>query len=798
MHRRTLRPTPRLVALACAATLAAALAQAAPVDIDLPAQPLPDAIKALARATGTSIAADSALLAGKAAPAVRGRLEPGDALARLLAGSGLEAVAQPQGGWTLRPATAIGASLSEVRVTAQAGRESPTEGSRAYTTPVTRTATGLTLAPRDTPQSISIVTRERMDEQGMSTVLDTLRHTTGVSYEPWDRGRGAITARGFSVSKYQFDGVPVSSGNVGIETSNAVLYDRVEVLRGATGLLTGTGDASATVNLVRKRPRLADGKTFTGKIGLELGSWDHRAATADLSMALNADASVRARLVAHANQHDAFIDLERTRNQTFYGVVEADLDSRTRLSVGASDQEDRRYGVTWVGLPYWYTDGTRTSWRRSQTIAPDWNIWHTREQTTFATLEHQFDNRWTLRATLDHYRQVEESKLLWSWGDPDRTTGLGMEGVPYHYLTRPTQNAAGLIASGPFTLLGREHEATIGIAHNRDQGQWSNRDPLDGISVLPSIYGWDGSFAEPPMGERVAWDKQINTQTGIYAATRLQISDRVKFILGGRVTRWRRDVKTEDLLTARYEENDVVTPYAGVVADLNDQWSAYASYTDIFKPQTQRDRNGKFLDPLIGKNYETGLKGELLEGRLQASAAIFRIQQDNFGVMDEGFLVPGTTVQAYYAAEGVTAKGYELEVAGMLSPGWNLGAGWTHFSARDASGADVQKQHPRKQLKVFTSYRLPGAWHRLTLGGGVNWQSENLTTATNPGTGQTEHVGQASYALVDLMARYELTGQTSVQLNIANALDKRYMASSGSTYLWGEPRRVLVTLNHGF
>lgn len=771
------------------------------IAFDIAAGPLEQALPQFAAASGVTISAPPELVKGVQSSPVRGAFSVQQGLQQLLNGTGLQAVPHGTGGYVLgKTAAAQSADEATLPAVVVNSEVSATEGTGSYTTPITRTATGLRLAPRDTPQSITVVTRERMDEQAMSTVLDTLRGTTGIWYSPMDRGRGTVTSRGFSVSKFQFDGVPVETGNVGVETSNTVLYDRVEVLRGASGLLTGTGDASATVNLVRKRPLLKDGKGFSGQASVELGSWDHRAATVDLSAPLNDDASVRARVLAHTNRHDAFIDLERTRNTTFYGVVEADLTNSTQLSVGASEQIDKRYGVTWVGLPYWYSDGTRTNWSRSKTVAPNWNIWHTKEQTAFATLEHRLENRWSLRASFDYHRQVEESNLLWSYGTPDRATGLGIRGLPYHYLTYPTQHAVSAIATGPFSLLGREHEATIGFTYSRDKDRWSNRDPLSGSDeALPSIETWDGSYPEPALGERYWWDGSETTQTAIYAAARLQVSDRLKFILGGRLSQWRRDSTTpEGVLLARYEEKDVFTPYAGAVLDLNEQWSAYASYTDIFKPQTARDRNGSFLDPLVGKNYETGIKGELLDGALQVSAAVFRIEQDNYAVRDVGFFVPGTTTQAFYAARGVVSKGYELEATGALAPGWNVSAGWTHFSAKDATGADALPYHPRRQFKLFTSYRLPGEWQRLTVGGGLTWQSDDLTKATNPATGVEERVGQSAYGLVNLMARYALAEHTSLQLNVSNALDKRYFATSGSEYLWGEPRRVVVTLTHGF
>lgn len=816
-HSAFRRPAPlRRSALALASLLALAVhaqqptpapaAAAAPtVVLDLPAAPLDQALNALAQRTGVQVVLASSLAAGRTAPAVRGSFTPQRALEQLLAGTGL-AARVADGGKTFvvepapaAPARAPAASLGEVQVTAQTDREGPTEGNGSYTTPITRTATGLTLSPRDTPQSISVVTRERMDEQAMATVADALRNTAGVSVNALDRGRNNLSVRGFTVSKFQFDGIPVDTGNIGIETANTVLYDRVDVLRGATGLLTGTGDASATINLVRKR---AASKAFTGSAAVQVGSWGQRSGTVDLSTPLNADASVRARLVAHANDQDAFIDWEHTRNTTLYGTVEADLGPRTRLNVGLSEQRDKRDGLTWVGMPYWFSDGRRTNWDRSKSIATHWNFWNTTEQTAFATLQHRFDNRWVVNAVLDYHRQEEESKLLWNTGSTVHpVTGLGQTGRPYHYLTLPTQRTAGITATGPFSLLRRAHEATFGLTHSRSDSAWSNRAVLSGQSqAMPSLITWDGHFPEQAMGERVWGQGTHTTQTGVYGAARLQVADPLKLILGGRATYWRRDLTGGGVPEVHLRESGVFTPYAGLVFDLNEHTSAYASYTDVFKPQTQRDRSGSYLDPLKGKNYELGLKGEFMDGQLNASAALFQVRQDNFAVRDGDFFVPGTTTAAYYAAKGVTAKGYEMEIAGRIAPGWNLSASWTHYSARDAARANVALDHPRKLLRLFSSYTLPGAWNKITLGAGVNWQSTLLTTAVNPGTGLRERVGQPAYALVNLMARYAISEQFALQLNVSNALDKKYYSSASVSggYLWGEPRRVTAALNYKF
>nr|WP_301287168.1 TonB-dependent siderophore receptor [Sphingobium sp. OAS761] len=662
-------------------------------------------------------------------------------------------------------------------------------------------ATGLDLTPRETPQSISIITREQMDDQGAATVADVLEYTTGISVKRVDRGRNLLSARGFDITNFQLDGMPFATGNVGLEETSAAIYERIEVIRGSTGLLQGAGEPSASINMVRKK---ADARELTGEITVEAGSWDHYSGMIDVGAPLTADGSVRARLVAEVYAQDAFIDLESSKGITLYGVLGADLGPGTRISAGASYQKDERDGVMWAQLPYWYADGSVAEWSRSRTTGAEWNEWDTIEKAAFVTIEQELGESWLLRGDVSYAEQTEDSKLIWLWGNPDRETGLGMDVWPYWYLTNPKQWNFNLQLKGDYHLFGRQHELVVGAMHNRLKNGWTNRDP-DAATVAPvgNFNEWDGSYPEPVWGERYRMSGFGTTkQSAVYAATRFQILDSLKLIAGARLSSWKRD-EEEALYTPEpytIEHDNVFTPYAGLIFDFNDYLSAYVSYTSIFNPQTARDRDGRYLDPLEGNNYEAGLKADLMDGRLRASAAVFRIEQNNFAVPDDGYFVPGTTDVASRPAQGVVSKGYELEMQGELLPAWDISVGWSHFKAQDPDGIDVQAHQPRSVFRMATRYDFSGALDGFSLGGSLRWESRPPQTADNPETGETESVGQEAYALVNLMAAYDLTDQLSLQLNVNNVFDKTYYNTNSwfGGYIYGEPRNARVTLRYGF
>ncbi|TGC32089.1 TonB-dependent receptor [Pseudomonas citronellolis] len=230
--------------------------------------------------------------------------------------------------------------------------------------------------------------------------------------------------------------------------------------------------------------------------------------------------------------------------------------------------------------------------------------------------------------------------------------------------------------------------------------------------------------------------------------------------------------------------------------------SVYASYTSIFQPQSYRDRNGSPLDPREGDNYEIGLKSELFDGRLNTAIALYMIKQDNLAESDPGQTVPGTDGEtAYRAVSGAKTKGFDLEASGELLPGWNLTASYSHSVTKDSDGERLNTVAPAEMFKLWTTYRLPGEWETLTVGGGANWQSGIHFTATPWQLGQTVKAKQEQYTVVDLMARYRFTEQVSATLNVNNLFDKKYLSALDTTFYggyYGDPRNVMLTTQYRF
>lgn len=803
------------VLLPAAALAQTGTPQAAPRHYDIPAGPLGTTLSRFAGAAGVVLSFDASLTAGKESAGLQGSFSVPAGFARLLEASGLEALPQGSGNYLLRrlpPRNSSETTLGEVQVSASAPGE-PTENTGAYTSRSTSTATRLPMSLRETPQSVSVITRQRIEDENLTSVETLLDRTPGISVQNLGTSRYGILSRGYSIDNYQFDGVLTAADtgtqNVPQSQADLVIYDRVEILRGATGLLTGAGDPSGTINMIRKKPSRA----FQGHVGAGIGSWNRSRLELDVAGPINAAGTLRGRFVGAHEEGDTHIDHYQQKRSVLYGVLEADLSERTLLTAGLEYQNNDPRGGTATGMPLFYSDGRQTRFSPSENAGARWNRDQLEGYNAFAHLEHRLTDNWSVKLSANHlYSKRSFAGADASWGFPDRDSGDGVR--LYGGMGSAVQRQTGFDANiqGSFEAWGRRHDLVLGFNWSDYDNQHEPAyDDVEGRSI--NLFTWDNQTAKPQaLAEKLmdydSWMKQY----GSYAALRLRPRDDLALILGARSSSYRYRLSNQYALAAfapyssvtEMREDGVVTPYAGIVYDLNDSHALYASYTSIFKPQSVRDRNGAVLDPREGDNYEIGLKSEFFGGRLTTAVALYQIRQNNLAEEDVGHTVPGTSpVQtAYRAVSGTRTQGVDMELNGELLPGWQLGASYNYSSTEDAAGERIRTTFPRHMAKLWTAYRLPGQWNRLTLGGGVNWQSRIYYSGTDwqlPGV--TLKGEQPAYSVVNLMARYEISKQLSATLNINNLFDKEYLQGLDSTFhtgIYAPTRNAMLNLRYNF
>lgn len=675
-------------------------------------------------------------------------------------------------------------TLSSIKVRAQ---NEKSEGTGSYQQQAVPQVLKLPMTLQELPQSATVITRQRIEDQGLDTLGQVMEQSPGVSRRQYgDDGAGytSFQARGFNITNYVIDGVPTTAaalqGYGGVSVMDTAIYDNVAIVRGATGLLSGAGEPSASIMMQRKRPTAE----FQGQVSAGVGSWDRYRGMADISGPLNDSGSVRGRLVAAYDQSRSWKDGYKGKRDVFYGVIEADLGARTVARLGLEHMDNRYDGSSMHAFSVSDTDGNLVEWDRSDSATAAWAYSKQRRTMAFAQLEHEFNDDWSIQMAVG--RSWLNNEQLYGVAAPEPTPqGRGSMTAGFNEKT-PTQDTADITIKGRFQAWGQGHDIMLGANYY----ELSRHDMAYARQRIPiaQIKDFDRNLPRPDL-KITGPDNQRARQWGAYAATRLRLTDNLALIAGGRVTNWKDHSNT----TLR-KENGVFTPYAGLVYDWNEQWATYASYTQIFNPQSSQDRDGNYLDPEKGNNYELGVKYLFPGEAASASLAVFQTRKDNLAVVDGKELTPSGS-QAYTAASNTRSEGIEFEINGELAPGWQMGAGYTHYRFRGADGEKIKTDIPADQVKLFTTYRLPGAWHKLTVGGSVQWQSKIFD---NQLTGVARETNtQKAYAVVDLMARYAITPRADLTVNFNNIFDKTYrLAYSSHTY--GAPRNVMASLRYQF
>lgn len=788
------------------ASVAVQAAQAESRHYELAAGPLEESLNSFAQAAGITLPFDPALVQGKRAPALRGDYDVHEGLSRLLDESGLSVMRSASGNYLLVPRGGDSGAL-ELGATNISGLNlgATTEHSSSYTTGAMQTATKLPLSLRETPQSVTVITRQRMDDQGMRSLDDVVQATPGLRLAAARPANSEFFARGFPITNLMFDGLPTTYNADWVATADLAPYDRVEVVRGANGMMQGAGNPSAAINMVRKRPTQA----FQASITASAGSWDNYRSELDVSGPVNDSGTLRGRFVGAYDDKDSYQDYAGRERGVFYGVSEFDLSDSTTLTVGASEQNDNN-NINWGGLPVG-PNGSHMGFSRSKTFGYSWSHQDIDNKTLFAELDQRFDNDWRLH--LGASKNRSDFKMMGAV--LERNNDATYRQRVFNQGRDFDQSTYDFFASGPFNLLGRQHELVVGASKRQLKteavGGTVFVDNIDINRFNPS------DLARPSVPDVYTLSEKVD-QEGLYVTTRWNLADPLNVILGARLD-WYDATSIYDQINDQYytsgktREVRHLTRYAGVIYDLDDNHSVYASYTDIFQPQTEKNGDGGGIKPITGENYEVGIKGEYFGGALNASASVFQIDQLNRAaeVADARTctFIPVGAYGCYEAAGKVRSQGMELEINGALTPNWQVGAGYTFAQAKYEKDSDAAKEGtlfdtdvPRHMFKANTTYRLQGELNRWRIGANLYSQSSTYNKGRN--VFGNFHIEQEAYALVGLMAGYQVNKHLDTQLNINNVFDKKYYQGIASNSTWspydvyGDPRNFTVTAKYNF
>lgn len=645
---------------------------------------------------------------------------------------------------------------------------------------VSKGATGLTMEINETPQSISVVTEDLIKNFAANNLNDALKLATGLNVEEWETNRTNYTARGFDIKNTQIDGVGMPNG-WGIVTGamESYGYDKIEVIRGANGLLTGVGNSAGTINYVRKRPTNEN----EGEVGVSFGSDNFKRIEADYSAFLTDSGSWAARVVAVVEDKESYLDGLSNDRKFLYGVVDGQLTDNSTLTAGFSYQDANTDGNMWGGLVFNYTDGTQADWDTSASTAQDWASWDTENTSAFVEYAYIFDNDWEVKATYNKRVSEDPATLFYVYGVIDQETGLGLNAWPGRYHDESDADLLDLSLTGEYSLFDRNHKLNLGISSSKSHLVSHRYDPLSGFEPTPAFPFAMDAIPEPEWGDKTEYANIDMSITRVFGSTKINITEAAFVVAGFNAIDFSRSGVNSGV-DIDSEESEV-SPYIGATYSITDDINIYVSYSDIYQPQEQYDLDGYYLNPTKGINYEAGFKTQWLDDRLLATFAIFSAEQDNFatfaGINENG--------NYYYKGTSIKSKGFEFELVGQLTDNLNAVLGYTSLEIEDVQGEQTNEWIPKNAVNFSLDYALPHM-PELTFGLGGKWQSkiENFTYA----------LVQDSYLLINAFARWKITEQVKLQVNINNLTDEKYINSLYNVGYYGSPINGTVGITYSY
>ncbi|HBP0858971.1 TPA: TonB-dependent siderophore receptor [Pseudomonas aeruginosa] len=665
------------------------------------------------------------------------------------------------------------------------------ESTSATQPPGVTTLGKVPLKPRELPQSASVIDHERLEQQNLFSLDEAMQQATGVTVQPFQLLTTAYYVRGFKVDSFELDGVPALLGNTASSPQDMAIYERVEILRGSNGLLHGTGNPAATVNLVRKRPQ----REFAASTTLSAGRWDRYRAEVDVGGPLSASDNVRGRAVAAYEDRDYFYDVADQGTRLLYGVTEFDLSPDTLLTVGAQYQHIDSI-TNMAGVPM-AKDGSNLGLSRDTYLDVDWDRFKWDTYRAFGSLEQQLGGGWKGKVSAEYQEADSRLRYAGSFGAIDPQTGDGGQLMGAAYKFKSIQRSLDANLNGPVRLFGLTHELLGGVTYAQGETRQDTARFLNLPNTPVNVYRWDPhGVPRPQIGQYTSPGTTTTTQKGLYALGRIKLAEPLTLVVGGRESWW-----DQDTPATRFKPGRQFTPYGGLIWDFARDWSWYVSYAEVYQPQADRQTwNSEPLSPVEGKTYETGIKGELADGRLNLSLAAFRIDLENNPQEDPDH--PGPPNNPFYISGGkVRSQGFELEGTGYLTPYWSLSAGYTYTSteylkdSQNDSGTRYSTFTPRHLLRLWSNYDLPWQDRRWSVGGGLQAQSDYSVDYRGVS------MRQGGYALVNMRLGYKIDEHWTAAVNVNNLFDRTYYQSLSNpnwNNRYGEPRSFNVSLRGAF
>jgi iron complex outermembrane receptor protein len=752
--------------------------------------------------------------AGAAVASARVALRPSGQVRTTDASGRFTFEAVPAGRYTLS-ATRIGFVAAELRVDVAPGAESGIDvtlpaaavalegiriqGQRQRVASATRTETELV----DIPQAIQVVGQDVIRAQAVTEMRDALRNVSGVTFTgTYSGGYEFYSSRGFSMSNvanYRRNGLLLP--NFGQNYADYV--ERVEVLKGPSGILYGDVTPGGVLNVVTKRPQA----TPYRRAELRVGSHGLVRPSVDVTGPLNRSGTLLGRVNASYERAESFRDMVESEGWMVAPALTWALGARSAWHLEGSVREDSRVGDPGLISPDGTVEGLARVPRSRFLGEPDATYAYD-DRTAVSTLEHHLAGGWRVRQVAAYGFQTRTPRNIYL-GEVAEDGTVSRQQYFFHQ-ERETRSASldllGEARTGPV-----RHRVLLGADwsnHRSHTGRFAEADLPGGISLFGPTYG-RAEYAPIPaeMDPTVLETRRV----GLYAQDQASLwGDRLHLLLGVRLNRFRDGVRAvEDGAAPEAEDvrERLLSPRFGVVAKLAGWLSTYASYSEAYEV------NGlDWIDPSIairptyGRQWEAGIKGDLLGRRLGFTLSAFQIRKsDVYGWADTpesgvpAFAVAADTLGGWYTYGGAThrSRGVELDVNGRVTDRLLVTAAAARTDARIVddpayAAGNLLRNTPRETFNVWANYQLAGPLAGADVGGGFFYKGRFYGSDDNAPGGLVP----ANHT-VDLSAGYQW-GTRRLQLNVRNLTDRTsYLGGFGS---WEPlpPRALVLTASTRF
>jgi iron complex outermembrane receptor protein len=800
MNCLTSKPAPLALALALALAHLTASAQALPADpvpIRIAAQPLALALNDWARQTGVQLVVQQSLVAGKTAPAVAGRLAPRQALDQLLAGSGLSASVEGNAVVirTLVPG-ASNASLPAVTVQAE-GEQSATSRVQGYVARRSATGTKTDTPIIETPQSISVITADRIEAMGAANLKDALGYTPGVSTTTYgaDSRYDWISLRGFDAYSpgFYLDGLPLRNNSTwGVWRTENYGAERIELLRGPSSVLYGMSGPGGVVNVVSKRPTAQP----VHELQLQLGDHARKQVAGDFSGALDAEGKLLYRITGLLR--DAQLPAAREADDRSYIAPSLTWKPSSDTTLTLLSQFTRtRSGVYTRARPQVGSlDATAIgSYIPSRLFVgePGFDRFDQDQEMVGYQFEHRIDDTWTVRQNARYAHQKLDYTGTQLRGFTALNPDVPNDPVNFQQMARSVfgsrENIAAVAldnqAQADFRTGEAQHKVLVGLDYQRtriDQITFSGGSASP-LNIHAPVYGGPIELPAPYFDGITRL-----TQTGLYLQDQIKWGERWSLTLGGRYDDAESTVFSRlDGSTQRIRDHKF-TSRAGLVYLHPSGWAPYLSYSESFAPTATIDPvSGDPFKPESGKQFEAGVRYQPTGGKAMYSAALFDLRRKNY-ISFDGDAMPRQTGE-------ISVRGLELEATAEVVPRMNLTASYSYtpraIVTASSNASEIGKQAtavPRHRFSVWADYRFANG---LKLGLGARY------TGTNYGDGEAARPSKVPASTVlDAMLGYDIDRWT-LALNLRNLTNKTYIANCGyGNCYYGYPRTATATATY--